>query len=763
MKKSKFLNLSLLSITIIGGVTFTGTSLIKNSETLDKDTSFNFFGTRDEIDNNGEIRFLELEEESGGAIIRDPSGKDHLYMWGSNKGGQLGLESPENVLVPTEIEIPDGEVKDFSMGAYNSAMVITNEDGEDELYTWGSRYGGALGDGTYELLDTTAFGDYVIKRNNLIEKNIVSIEVGTHNMGAWVIDEAGKEWIYTWGTNNNGEMGFNFWDTGEDTDEYDGKYVASPLISPFVTSNILTNGNKIEKYVVSGNNTMILIRDLNDNQYLYGWGGNDAGELGEFGSPIPEKVVEIPQNEEVKDIELSYNNSAIITIDSLGNEHLYIGGSNSNGQMINLEDEVSGDDKFSHNIYISEENEVNFDNSIVKIEEVFIGDSKTAFGVVGEDVSGNQHLFMWGNNENMQIGHESPKYFDHFGDSHNYVREIFEISDLPLEEMRIVDFKTQKNSSIALLEDPFGNQTIYTWGTNTSGVLGIGGEESQIIEDSTSIDLTNAYSTSTTFDATVKDHIFTFKIDSPIDVKEELLIYNQNEELIGIAKLDVENDLYYGLIINGKDLNDQILYWSNGFDKTLNLISEVSYSFGSIEWVSNIPTIDWELIKDKIIEIVWNYIIAGITSDVIENLKDEIIETIQELGLEEFFNSIIDFLVENEITNIINSPSFQENFDKVKEVIVRNAINNAINSDGFDDKWNEIIDEIIENNVDTSVDPEEGNNDDSNVGLIIAVSILSIVLIALIVTLVVMYFINKDNDDEDDSEEEFISNGAQLA
>ncbi len=745
MKKSKFLNLSLLSITIIGGVTFTGTSLIKNSETLDKNTSFNFFGVGDEIDNNGEIRFLELESDFAGAVIRDPVGKDHLYMWGNNSAGQLGIEDVSYVSIPTEVELPiEGEVKDFAIGGLNSAMVITNEAGEDELYTWGTNVNGALGNGEYS---TEEDFNSEIKRNNIKETNINSIQVGDHNMGAWTTNPNGDDFIYTWGYNNMGQLGVNFL--------IEDNFFANPMVTPIVNSNILSRGVKVEDYKVASDNSLLLIRDTEEKQHLYGWGWNDKEELGSEGNSIlPSEIIEIPENKEIEKIQLSKENSAILSKDvSSGDEEIFVGGSNEYGQIINSTSHVSS----SSPISFSNENKVNFYTSeneeIKKIESISMGNARTSIGVIGTDSLGNDHLFMWGSNEYGQISHDATT-------PSNIVEVVLEINDLP-ENSKIVNFKTQRYSSIVLLEDSFGSQSLYTWGTNHNGVLGIGDDLETISTSSTPISTKNSHSTITTFNELVKDHIFTFKIDSPIEINKELLIYNQNNELIGIAKFDVENDLYYGLILNGKDLNDQILYWSNGFDKTLNLISEDTYSFDSIEWVSNIPTIDWELIKDKIIEIVWNYIVAGITSDVIENLKDEIIETIQELGLEEFFNSVIDYLVENEINDIINSPSFQENFDKIKEIIVRNTINDVVNSDGFDDKWNEIIDEIIENNSNTDVD--SGENDNSNTGLIVVVSILSIVLIALIVTLIVMYFINKGNDDEDDSEEEFISNKTQLA
>jgi len=96
---------------------------------------------------------LVLQIELGGgfstAIVNDGT-KDHLYSWGGNGSGQLGLGDLEERNTPQEVTkgsfaLKDGQsIKDISNGDHFAAAVVS--DGTtDNLYTWGDNSFGQLG------------------------------------------------------------------------------------------------------------------------------------------------------------------------------------------------------------------------------------------------------------------------------------------------------------------------------------------------------------------------------------------------------------------------------------------------------------------------------------------------------------------------------------------------------------------------------------------------------------------------------------------
>ena len=104
--------------------------------------------------------FVHLLSFSSGSVvdlIKDPiiklaAGSTHsvaltksgiVYVWGSNKEGQLGLgdEAEEISYTAEKISFEEGQVKDISCGYYHTAIVTEAGD----LYTFGEADGGKLG------------------------------------------------------------------------------------------------------------------------------------------------------------------------------------------------------------------------------------------------------------------------------------------------------------------------------------------------------------------------------------------------------------------------------------------------------------------------------------------------------------------------------------------------------------------------------------------------------------------------------------------
>ncbi|MGC2873387.1 fibronectin type III domain-containing protein [Ihubacter sp. mB4P-1] len=89
------------------------------------------------------VQTVSLGEYYSGAITKDGD----LYMWGSNSDGQLGDGTREASLTPKKIM---SDVQSVSLGgsfqAYNGGAITKDGD----LYMWGSNRYGQLGDGTRE-------------------------------------------------------------------------------------------------------------------------------------------------------------------------------------------------------------------------------------------------------------------------------------------------------------------------------------------------------------------------------------------------------------------------------------------------------------------------------------------------------------------------------------------------------------------------------------------------------------------------------------
>ncbi len=84
-----------------------------------------------------------------GVVIEDSKGNDHLYTWGKNIYGELGIEPKTEVMFPTEITdafdseekpiplIPEGsKMTKLSMGYFESSAVV-EKGGKDIFLAWG--------------------------------------------------------------------------------------------------------------------------------------------------------------------------------------------------------------------------------------------------------------------------------------------------------------------------------------------------------------------------------------------------------------------------------------------------------------------------------------------------------------------------------------------------------------------------------------------------------------------------------------------------
>ncbi len=91
--------------------------------------------------NIGDDTIVNLEAGSAHTLALGASGT--VYVWGSNKEGQLGLgpDGEETLFIPTKLANVEPEVKDIDCGYYHSALVTS----DGSLFTFGEADGGKLG------------------------------------------------------------------------------------------------------------------------------------------------------------------------------------------------------------------------------------------------------------------------------------------------------------------------------------------------------------------------------------------------------------------------------------------------------------------------------------------------------------------------------------------------------------------------------------------------------------------------------------------
>jgi len=191
----------------------------------------------------------------------------NLYMWGSNKYGQLGNGKTEDSLTPVKIM---ENVKSVSLGSGHSAAIT--KDGN--LYMWGRNDYGQLGNSN---------------RNNSSEpikimENVKSVSL--ESLYSTAITETGS--LYTWGNGEYGQL---------------GNGSPEPCLKP---KSIMDN-------VISVSLTSKNIAVVTEDGTLYMSGNNLSGQLGNGDTTMTLLPIKVMDN--VKEVCLSSYNSGAVTAD----------------------------------------------------------------------------------------------------------------------------------------------------------------------------------------------------------------------------------------------------------------------------------------------------------------------------------------------------------------------------------------------------------------------------------------------------------------
>lgn len=359
---------------------------------------------------------------------------------------------------PKKINIPE-PVDSWSSEKFNNILVKTTS---GALYTWGDNRDGMLGVGNYneEIITPTKINipepiaDYV--------KN--SKYPDSHLWSSYVVTDNGS--LYVWGYNENGELLLGDTKNRISPVKVDFpepiKYIepvanraiiitnngslwtSSDFTSPLKKMNIKGKVKKIEfdKRIINYEVRATYFA-LTEDGSLYSWGDNIAGQLGlgkDKGSYI-DKPLKINIPEPVKEIVIDEGSYYVIT----KNGSLYSWGENQSGILMNGMDKPI--------IYTPKK--VNISGKVKKLKNI----NYNYTYIITEDGS----LYSWSDNEYGQLGIGNFKkgYFNKplKVNIHEPVKEII---------------TNETGSSIYAVTK---NGSLYSWGHNHSGQLGINSYE----------------------------------------------------------------------------------------------------------------------------------------------------------------------------------------------------------------------------------------------------------------------------------------------
>ncbi len=263
-----------------------------------------------------------------GVVTVDGGDNSHLFMWGENGSGQLGLGDKEDRYAPTEVPMSsfggtDAKIKEIGGDAANTYAII-EERGIDDLYAWGSNGSGELG-----LGNDFEEKEYDTPQQNklILDKTITNVSIGKYFAMISTNDGYGDH-LYAWGKNNCRQLGLG--------DGFTEAYYNSPHEVKLLDGEgkIDTRGWGKILSISLGYESSSIISKRDDGNHFYSWGYNNHGQLG-LGNTTeknnPQEVV-FGGNLEVNQISRGWRTSFVLASNK-GNNYLFSTGSNASGQL----------------------------------------------------------------------------------------------------------------------------------------------------------------------------------------------------------------------------------------------------------------------------------------------------------------------------------------------------------------------------------------------------------------------------------------------
>jgi len=311
----------------------------------------------------GERKVVKIARGTQHSCYLDNMGD--VYCGGDNSRGQLGYGTDEDSYsmdIPVKTgDMTDSFIVDISIGSQFTCAV----DIEGSVYCWGYNSKGQLGKGDWKSssVPKKVYMDSVLKG-----EKVINVNAGMEHVCA-LTDEKN---VYCWGGNSDGQLG-------------NGSFEDSPVPGKVDETGVL--GGKLIEHIdtLFDHNCVIA-----DDGYVYCWGRNKYGELGnglEENSSVPVRALVGNEPDEIKSVMLSTGYSHTCSIDDKND--LYCWGYRDYS--------VQDRETFSSFYDIGKVMDKG-DSSVYPIVSIDAGIGYTCF------VNSLGELYCWGENHSGQLG-----------------------------------------------------------------------------------------------------------------------------------------------------------------------------------------------------------------------------------------------------------------------------------------------------------------------------------------------------------------------
>lgn len=196
----------------------------------------------------------------GGTYTLALDSNGQIYTWGYNEYGQLGNGTTTTSSVPVAVDtsgVLNGKTIVAIAAGYYTCLVL---DSEGQLYTWGWGYYGELGNGTNDLINVYPV---LVDMSGVLSGKVIA-SIAADGFHCAVTDTAGK--VYTWGWNDNGQLGDNS--------------TTSSNVPVAVDDTGVLSGKTIPKVKLGVHHSIA----LDTVGQVYTWGKGTDGQLGNAAS-----------------------------------------------------------------------------------------------------------------------------------------------------------------------------------------------------------------------------------------------------------------------------------------------------------------------------------------------------------------------------------------------------------------------------------------------------------------------------------------------